>query len=143
MAHVADNPCQFRRLPRWFRALTACAVVVAGLIATGVAFAANQSVQGAKKDEGGYDTDAPTAILIDADSGSADVASLNATSEMSSSRRASVDQRVLFNPREVSYDAPIDDPVSQPASPMSRPVSAYAPTNLGASPDPMAGRGLY
>src|SRR5579862_3578838 len=70
MAHVADNPCQFRRLPRWFRALTACAVVVAGLIATGVAFAANQSVQGAKKDEGGYETDAPTAILIDADSGS-------------------------------------------------------------------------
>jgi len=76
-------------------------------------------------------------------SASADVASLNATSEMSSSRRASVDQRMLFNPREVSYDAPIDDPVSQPASPMSRPISAYAPTNLGASPDPMAGRGLY
>jgi len=75
---------------------------------------------------------------------SVDVASLNATSEMSASRRASVDERMLFNPREVSYDAPIDDPVtSEPASPMSRPVSAYAPVNLGASPDPMAGRGLY
>jgi peptidoglycan lytic transglycosylase len=74
---------------------------------------------------------------------SADVASLNATSEMSASRRASVDERMLFNPREVSYDAPIEDPVSEPTSPMSRPVSAYAPASLGASPDPMAGRGLY
>jgi rare lipoprotein A len=71
-----------------------------------------------------------------------DVASLNATSEMSASRRASVDERVLFNPREVTYDAPIDDPASQPVARASRPVSAYAPI-LGASPDPMAGRGLY
>ena len=71
-----------------------------------------------------------------------DVASLNATSEMSSSRRASVDERVLFNPREVTYDSPIDDAVSQPVARASRPVSAYAPV-LGASPDPMAGRGLY
>jgi peptidoglycan lytic transglycosylase len=75
--------------------------------------------------------------------GTADVASLNATSEMSASRRASVDERMLFNPREVSYDAPIDDSVAQGGSPMSRPVSAYAPASLGASPDPMAGRGLY
>ena len=35
-----------------------------------VAFAANNSVQGAKKEEGGFDGDAPTAILIEADSGS-------------------------------------------------------------------------
>ena len=45
-----------------------------GVIACGeageVAFAANNSVQGAKKDDGGYDTDAPTAILIEAGSGS-------------------------------------------------------------------------
>jgi rare lipoprotein A len=75
--------------------------------------------------------------------GTADVASLNATSEMSASRRASADERMLFNPREVSYDAPIDDSVAQGGSPMSRPVSAYAPASLGASPDPMAGRGLY
>src|SRR5882757_3732720 len=45
--------------------------IVAGGIACGsVAFAANNSVQGAKKDDGGYDTDAPTAILIEAGSGS-------------------------------------------------------------------------
>ncbi len=74
---------------------------------------------------------------------SADVASLNATSEMSASRRASVDERVLFNPREVSYDLPVEELESQPVARMSRPVSAYAPASLGASPDPMAGRGLY
>jgi D-alanyl-D-alanine carboxypeptidase (penicillin-binding protein 5/6) len=49
--------------------------LIAGLVAIGIAcgsmaFAANQSVQGAKKDDGGYDTDAPTAILIEASSGS-------------------------------------------------------------------------
>ena len=45
--------------------------IVAMAIACGsVAFAANNSVQGAKKDDGGYDTDAPTAILIEAGSGS-------------------------------------------------------------------------
>ena len=52
------------------RGLVACGLVVAGLIATTVAFGANQSVQGAKKEEGGYETEAPNAILIDADSGS-------------------------------------------------------------------------
>jgi serine-type D-Ala-D-Ala carboxypeptidase (penicillin-binding protein 5/6) len=37
----------------------------------GIAYAANNSVQGAKKaDEGGFDGDAPTAILIEASSGS-------------------------------------------------------------------------
>ncbi|MBR0796229.1 D-alanyl-D-alanine carboxypeptidase [Bradyrhizobium jicamae] len=35
-----------------------------------MAFAANNSVQGAKKEEGGFDGDAPTAILIEASSGS-------------------------------------------------------------------------
>ncbi|WP_249148584.1 D-alanyl-D-alanine carboxypeptidase family protein [Bradyrhizobium jicamae] len=39
-------------------------------IGCGVAFAANNSVQGAKKEEGGFDGDAPTAILIEASSGS-------------------------------------------------------------------------
>ncbi|WXC84361.1 D-alanyl-D-alanine carboxypeptidase family protein [Bradyrhizobium septentrionale] len=33
-------------------------------------YAANNSVQGAKKDEGGFDGDAPTAILVEASSGS-------------------------------------------------------------------------
>src|SRR5256885_15070126 len=36
----------------------------------GIVYAANNSVQGAKKDEGGFDGDAPTAILIEAGSGS-------------------------------------------------------------------------
>src|SRR6201746_1860916 len=49
--------------------------LLAGIVAVGIAcgsmaFAANNSVQGAKKDDGGYDTDAPTAILIEAGSGS-------------------------------------------------------------------------
>jgi serine-type D-Ala-D-Ala carboxypeptidase (penicillin-binding protein 5/6) len=36
----------------------------------GIVYAANNSVQGARKDEGGFDGDAPTAILIEASSGS-------------------------------------------------------------------------
>jgi D-alanyl-D-alanine carboxypeptidase (penicillin-binding protein 5/6) len=52
---------------RCWRSLIAGLLVVA---CSGIAFAANQSVQGAKKDDGGYDTDAPTAILIEASSGS-------------------------------------------------------------------------
>jgi D-alanyl-D-alanine carboxypeptidase (penicillin-binding protein 5/6) len=49
--------------------------LLAGIVAVGIAcgsgaFAANNSVQGAKKDDGGYDTDAPTAILVEASSGS-------------------------------------------------------------------------
>jgi serine-type D-Ala-D-Ala carboxypeptidase (penicillin-binding protein 5/6) len=36
----------------------------------GIVHAANNSVQGAKKEEGGFDGDAPTAILIEASSGS-------------------------------------------------------------------------
>lgn len=36
----------------------------------GMVYAANNSVQGAKKEEGGFDGDAPTAILIEASSGS-------------------------------------------------------------------------
>ncbi len=54
-----------RRLWRWpVGGLVACALAVAT-----AAFAANNSVQGAKKDDG-FNTDAPTAILIEADSGS-------------------------------------------------------------------------
>src|SRR3954452_24988686 len=53
----------------------AARALIAGIVAVGVAcgsvsFAANNSVQGAKNDDGGYDTDAPTAILIEAGSGS-------------------------------------------------------------------------
>jgi D-alanyl-D-alanine carboxypeptidase (penicillin-binding protein 5/6) len=47
------------------------AAVVAVIVGWGsVVHAANNSVQGAKKDEGGFDGDAPTAILIEAGSGS-------------------------------------------------------------------------
>src|SRR5882757_5891957 len=45
-------------------------IIAVGIACGSIAFAANQSVQGAKKDDGGYDTDAPTAILIEASSGS-------------------------------------------------------------------------
>src|ERR1700712_3565640 len=51
------------------RGLIAAAVVI-GVGCGSLAFAANNSGQGAKKDDGGYDTDAPTAILIEASSGS-------------------------------------------------------------------------
>jgi D-alanyl-D-alanine carboxypeptidase (penicillin-binding protein 5/6) len=46
-------------------------VIAAGIAWGGMAYAANQSVQGVKKAaDDGYDTDAPTAILIEAGSGS-------------------------------------------------------------------------
>jgi D-alanyl-D-alanine carboxypeptidase (penicillin-binding protein 5/6) len=54
---------------RW--RLLLAATVAAVIAFSGLAFAANQSVQGAKKQvDEGYDTDAPTAILIEAGSGS-------------------------------------------------------------------------
>jgi D-alanyl-D-alanine carboxypeptidase (penicillin-binding protein 5/6) len=54
---------------RWWRSLMAAAVAVA-VGWGGMVYAANNSVQGAKKDDGGFDGDAPTAILIEATSGS-------------------------------------------------------------------------
>jgi D-alanyl-D-alanine carboxypeptidase (penicillin-binding protein 5/6) len=45
-------------------------VVAASVAWSGVLHAANHSVQGAPKEEGGFDGDAPTAILIEATSGS-------------------------------------------------------------------------
>ena len=60
----------FRRSgPTFARCLIAGAVAI-GLAWGGLIHAANQSVQGAKKEEGGFDGDAPTAILIEASSGS-------------------------------------------------------------------------
>jgi D-alanyl-D-alanine carboxypeptidase (penicillin-binding protein 5/6) len=53
----------------FWRSLIAAVVAVA-VGCGGVVYAANNSVQGAKKDEGGFDGDAPTAILIEASSGS-------------------------------------------------------------------------
>jgi serine-type D-Ala-D-Ala carboxypeptidase (penicillin-binding protein 5/6) len=54
---------------RAWRRLVA-AILVAAVGCGGLVYAANNSVQGAKKDEGGFDGDAPTAILIEASSGS-------------------------------------------------------------------------
>src|SRR5260370_23100689 len=54
---------------RAWQSLIAAAVAVA--VGWGsVVYAANTSLQGAKKEEGGFDGDAPTAILIEASSGS-------------------------------------------------------------------------
>ncbi|MGB6395303.1 MAG: D-alanyl-D-alanine carboxypeptidase family protein [Bradyrhizobium sp.] len=53
---------------RCWRVLVAVLVMVA-IGWGGVLHAANQSVQGAKKEEGGFDGDAPTAILTEASSG--------------------------------------------------------------------------
>jgi serine-type D-Ala-D-Ala carboxypeptidase (penicillin-binding protein 5/6) len=57
------------------RATLTCRVLLAGIVAAAIAlggatYAANNSVQGAKKADEGYDADAPTAILIEASSGS-------------------------------------------------------------------------
>ena len=54
---------------RAWRGLIAAVVAIA-VGCGGVVYAANNSVQGAKKEEGGFDGDAPTAILIEANSGS-------------------------------------------------------------------------
>src|ERR1700716_2684765 len=54
---------------RSWRSLIAAVVVIA-VGWGGMVYAANNSVQGAKKEEGGFDGDAPTAILIEAGSGS-------------------------------------------------------------------------
>ena len=54
---------------RGWRWLAVAALAIA-LGWAGVLHAANQSVQGAKKEEGGFDGDAPTAILVEAASGS-------------------------------------------------------------------------
>lgn len=57
------------RAGRLWRGLTA-AVVALAVAGSGIVYAANNSVQGAKKEEAGFDGDAPTAILIEASSGS-------------------------------------------------------------------------
>ena len=70
MALLQHPLLPFPRLQgRSWRTLVAVAVAIAVGWA-GVLHAANQSVQGAKKEEGGFDGDAPTAILVEANSGS-------------------------------------------------------------------------
>src|ERR1700735_4994154 len=59
---------RFATAPAWRRLIAAAVVAAVGW--GGLVHAANNSVQGAKKDEGGFEGDAPTAILIEASSGS-------------------------------------------------------------------------
>jgi rare lipoprotein A len=68
---------------------------------------------------------------------SADMASINATSEMSASSRARSSGRVLDNPRAVSYDD--EDRSSAP----SAPAAAFAPIDPQGPSEILSGRGLY
>jgi rare lipoprotein A len=68
---------------------------------------------------------------------SADLASINATSEISASGRIHPDGRSIENPRAVSYEN--DDRYA----PSLRPVSAYAPVDPRGPSELLAGRGLY
>jgi rare lipoprotein A len=68
---------------------------------------------------------------------SPDMASINATSEMSASARGRSAGRVLENPRAVSYEN--DDRYA----PGVRPVNAYAPIDPRGPSELLAGRGLY
>jgi len=54
----------------WISHSLVAALLITAVAWGGLVYAANQSVQGAKKEEGGFDGDAPTAILIEATSGS-------------------------------------------------------------------------
>ncbi|MEO6381072.1 MAG: septal ring lytic transglycosylase RlpA family protein [Nitrobacter sp.] len=68
---------------------------------------------------------------------SMDVASINATSELSASGRVRAHPQVRDNPRAVSYDASGDE-----ASDV-RPVTAYAPIDRRGPSELLSGRGLY
>jgi rare lipoprotein A len=68
---------------------------------------------------------------------SADLASINATSEMSGSARSRSGGRAVENPRAVSYE---DDGRYAPGV---RPVSAYAPVDPRGPSELLTGRGLY
>jgi D-alanyl-D-alanine carboxypeptidase (penicillin-binding protein 5/6) len=68
-------PSAFLPFRRRFLTARLARILLAGLLMAGIGWgglihAANQSVQGAKKEEGGFDGDAPTAILIEGSSGS-------------------------------------------------------------------------
>jgi D-alanyl-D-alanine carboxypeptidase (penicillin-binding protein 5/6) len=70
MAFQTPSTRRTRLTPGWLARGLVAAIVAASLGWGGMLYAANQSVQGAKKEEGGFDGDAPTAILIEATSGS-------------------------------------------------------------------------
>src|SRR6201996_323814 len=69
---MAFSVLRFRRLPAATDRLTRSLIAAAVMIAvgwSGALSAANNRVQGSKKEEAGFDGDAPTAILIEASSG--------------------------------------------------------------------------
>jgi rare lipoprotein A len=68
---------------------------------------------------------------------SADMASINATSEMSASARVRPGRRMIENPRAVSYEN------DERYAPEVRPVAAYAPIDPRGPSELLAGRGLY
>ena len=68
---------------------------------------------------------------------SADLASINATSEMSASARMRSPSRVLENPRAVAYEN------DRRYLPEVRPVAAYAPIDPRGPSELLSGRGLY
>ena len=63
-----SHPPKSRSAGSWHGLVAVAVVMAVGW--GGMVYAANNSMQGAKKDEGGFDGDAPTAILIEASSGS-------------------------------------------------------------------------
>jgi rare lipoprotein A len=68
---------------------------------------------------------------------SADMASINATSELSASSRSRSGGRLIENPRAVSYEN------NDRYAPAIRPVSAYAPIDPRGPSELLTGRGLY
>ena len=68
---------------------------------------------------------------------SADLASINATSEMSASSRSRSRGRVLENPRAVSYED------AQASIPGPKPATSYAPVDSHGPSEVLSGRGLY
>jgi rare lipoprotein A len=69
---------------------------------------------------------------------SADLASINATSEISASGRVRAGGRNAENPRAVAYDD-----AGGYVPPAVRPVSAYAPVDQRGPSELLSGRGLY
>ena len=68
---------------------------------------------------------------------SADLASINATSEMSASSRSRSQGRVLENPRAVSYEN------AQASIPAAKAATSSAPVDPHGPSEVLSGRGLY
>src|SRR5580698_4936277 len=68
IAHSSVSTATIAPTRPWRRLVAAVVAIAVGW--GGVVYAAGNSIQGPKKEEGGFDGDAPTAILIEASSGS-------------------------------------------------------------------------